>query len=121
MEQLSAYFKSLADPTRLRILHLLLRQGKLCGCELQHVLRISQPNISRHLAYLRNSGLVVCRREGARVCYSLAPSAQPHRHLFQLLDQLFRDEPSLQQDRRRLRRRPRQRGRNGGPRRARQP
>lgn len=104
MEQLSAYFKSLADPTRLRILHLLLHRGTVCGCELQHVLGISQPNISRHLTYLKNSGLVVCRREGPRVCYSLLDAGEPHRHLFGLLEQLFRSEPVLRQDRAVLRR-----------------
>jgi ArsR family transcriptional regulator len=105
MEELSAYFKSLADPTRLRILHLLLQQRQICGCELQHVLGISQPNVSRHLTYLKNSGLVVCRREGPRVCYRLADDGQPHRHLFGLLDQLFRTQPELRQDRARLRKR----------------
>jgi ArsR family transcriptional regulator len=63
--------EALADATRLRIVNLLV-QGELCGCDLGHVLHLSQPNISQHLAYLRHAGLVSNRREGYRVYYRLA-------------------------------------------------
>jgi len=50
--QLTDAFKGLADPTRLRILNLLLH-GELCGCDIQVVLETPQPNASRHLTYLK--------------------------------------------------------------------
>ena len=70
------FFKGLADLTRLRILNLLLA-GELCGCDLQHVIGSSQPNISRHLGYLKRSGLVADRRDGYRVFYRLADRDNP--------------------------------------------
>ncbi|NWG12922.1 MAG: winged helix-turn-helix transcriptional regulator [Acidobacteria bacterium] len=70
MELLHRVFKALADTTRLRIFNLLLH-GPLCVCELESFLGVSQPLISRHLAYLRNAGLVRDRRQGMRVQYSV--------------------------------------------------
>jgi len=66
-------FKLLADSTRLRCLLLLKSQGELCVCELIYAIEESQPKISRHLAHLRNSGLVVDRKEGLWVHYRLNP------------------------------------------------
>ena len=66
-------FSSLANDTRLRCLMLLLRQGELCVCELTHALGISQPHVSRHLALLRESGLVADRRAGLWVYYRINP------------------------------------------------
>lgn len=74
------YFKGLADQTRLRMLNLLFR-GELCGCDLQHVLDLSQSNVSRHLNYLKRAGLVVDRREGYRVFYRLADTQDRSRAL----------------------------------------
>lgn len=71
MERLEGIFKALADRTRLRILNLLLQEDA-CVCELGSVLDLSQPLVSRHLAYLRNAGLVLDHREGMRVRYSLS-------------------------------------------------
>ena len=67
-------FRALADPTRLRILHL-LREGALCVGDLVSVLDVPQPTASRHLAYLRRSGLVVDERRGQWSFYKLAPAA----------------------------------------------
>lgn len=66
-------FKILADPTRLRILLLLVTQGELCVCELTHALDVIQPKISRHLALLREAGVVLDRRQGQWVYYRLNP------------------------------------------------
>ena len=57
MRELEQYFKALGDNNRLRIINLLLH-GELCVCDIQYVLENSQPNVSRHLAYLKNSGMV---------------------------------------------------------------
>ncbi len=66
-------FQTLSDPTRLRILTLLTSQGELCVCELSHALGEIQPKISRHLATLRESGVVLDRREGLWIHYRLNP------------------------------------------------
>ena len=63
-------FKALADETRLHILALLLN-GELCVCEIIAALDLPQSTISRHLAYLRNTGWVKGRRRGVWVYYRL--------------------------------------------------
>jgi ArsR family transcriptional regulator len=65
-------FDTLADSTRRRILALLLTQGELCVCELTAALEESQPKTSRHLAVMKEAGLVIPRREGTWMHYRLA-------------------------------------------------
>jgi ArsR family transcriptional regulator, arsenate/arsenite/antimonite-responsive transcriptional repressor len=103
MKELEQYFKALADGNRLRILNLLLH-GELCGCDIQYVLETSQPNVSRHLAYLKNSGLVIDRRDGFRIFYRLAePMQGTQKKLFEFLHEAYKHEEQLQQDTARLR------------------
>jgi ArsR family transcriptional regulator len=64
------FFRTLADPTRLRILNL-LADREICVCYFVQILGISQPKISRHLAYLRRHGMVSARREGKWIHYRL--------------------------------------------------
>lgn len=71
MKELEKTLKALADLSRLRILNILLQQ-EVCVCDLQSVLELPQPLLSRHLAYLRNAGLVRDCRDGPRVWYALA-------------------------------------------------
>ena len=70
-ELLNVALRALADPTRLRILAL-LAGGEVCVCHIHEALGIPQPTASRHLAYLRRSGLVDARRDGLWVHYRLA-------------------------------------------------
>lgn len=70
--ELADVYRALADETRLRILSL-LRDGEVCVCHLQGSLRLPQPTISRHLAYLRKARLVEARRDGVWMHYRLAP------------------------------------------------
>lgn len=63
----------MADPTRLRCLLLLHAEGELCVCELTWALDAAQPKVSRHLAALREAGLVADRRAGQWVYYRLHP------------------------------------------------
>jgi len=66
----SALFRAFADPTRLRILNL-LKTGELCVCDVCEVLGEIQPKISRHLAYLRRTGLITARQHGRWAFYQL--------------------------------------------------
>ncbi|MGE3844352.1 MAG: ArsR/SmtB family transcription factor [Vicinamibacterales bacterium] len=76
LEQLEDTFKALADRTRLRILGL-LGNNEVCVCHLHDSLGLPQPTVSRHLAYLRRSGLVVTRRDGVWMHYRVSPSLAP--------------------------------------------
>jgi ArsR family transcriptional regulator len=67
-------FRAFADPTRLRLLNLLL-EGECCVCDLCSVLDEGQPKVSRHLAYLRRAGLVTVRTEGKWKHYAIAEQA----------------------------------------------
>ena len=67
------FLKALSDVTRLRMLVLLSSEGELCVCELTHALDEIQPKISRHLAQLRETGVVLDRRHGQWIYYRLNP------------------------------------------------
>jgi ArsR family transcriptional regulator len=69
---LETLLRTLADRTRLRLLNL-MREREVCVCYFVETLQTSQPKISRHLAYLRRSGLVSARREGLWQHYSIVP------------------------------------------------
>ena len=66
-------FLLLSDATRLRALMLLAAEQELCVCELTHALNASQPKISRHLAQLREAGLLQARRDGQWMYYRIQP------------------------------------------------
>jgi ArsR family transcriptional regulator len=71
---LDSLFAALADTTRLRLLNLMAGR-EVCVCHFVDILGQSQPKISRHLAYLRNAGIVAARREGKWMHYSICPVA----------------------------------------------
>ena len=66
-------FQALSDPTRLRCLLLMTEEGELCVCELTYALALIQPKISRHLAMLREVGMVIDRRAGQWIYYQIRP------------------------------------------------
>ena len=68
MEQTVKIFKSLSNPTRLRIL-LLLLQRNLCVCELSSILEMEQSRISHQLRVLRNADLVEDTSDGKWIIY----------------------------------------------------
>lgn len=96
-------FKALGDATRLRILGLLLT-GEVCVCDIHESLKIPQSKASRHLAYLRRSGLVETRREGLWIHYRLGKLADPvlaaiadaARHALTHVETVHRDAERLQ-------------------------
>ncbi len=70
-------FLALADKTRLRLLNL-MRGNEVCVCFFTEVLGESQPKISRHLAYLRNAGIVSARRDGKWMNYKIEIPENPY-------------------------------------------
>ena len=76
VDELENLFKALADKTRLRILAL-LGNNEVCVCHLHDSLGLPQPTVSRHLAYLRKSGLVAVRRDGVWMHYQVSRSLSP--------------------------------------------
>jgi ArsR family transcriptional regulator len=95
-------FRAFSDRTRLRILNL-LRAGEICVCDIVTVLDAPQPTISRHLAYLRRSRLVLARKEGLWIHYRLAPATSDfHKSLLHCLQSCFTAVPELAKDTRRL-------------------
>src|ERR671925_118102 len=69
---LELLFRALADRTWLRLLNL-MGDDEVCVCFLVEALKLTQPKISRHLAYLRRAGIVAARREGKWMHYRLVP------------------------------------------------
>ena len=76
IEALTTVYAALADATRLRILSL-LGDDEICVCHIHAALESPQPTVSRHLAYLRRSGLVETRRDGIWMHYRLARIENP--------------------------------------------
>jgi ArsR family transcriptional regulator len=97
------FARALSDPTRMRILLLLLGHQELCVCELTEALELPQPKISRHLAILRETGLLLDRRAGQWIHYRLHPEL-PDWSLtaLQAIDQGSRDTQPYAADHRRL-------------------
>ena len=97
-------FRAFSDRTRLRILNI-LQTGETCVCDLVKVLGGPQPKISRHLGYLRRSGLVQARREGLWMHYRLAPPrTEFHKSLLNCLSCCFSSVPILARDLKKLKR-----------------
>lgn len=95
-------FAALADPTRLRLLNL-MNGREVCVCYFVEILKQSQPKISRHLAYLRNAGLVDARRDGKWMHYSI--ERPQHREAAKVLDatlESLKADPAMQADLTRL-------------------
>lgn len=87
------FYKCLADETRLRSIMLIQHEEELCVCELTASLAESQPKISRHLAQLRQCGLLVDRREGKWVFYRLNPELP--KWCFQSLQETAEGNPNF--------------------------
>jgi len=99
---LPKFFKALGDTTRLRLLNLMGEQ-EVCVCYFAEVLGAPQPKISRHLAYLRNAGIVLARREGKWMHYRIV--MPPHIGASQVLGHtldFLKEDKALQADRARL-------------------
>ncbi|MGH0034847.1 MAG: ArsR/SmtB family transcription factor [Myxococcota bacterium] len=97
-EELQKVFKTLADPTRVRILRLLERE-ELVVQELMEVLSMAQSRVSRHLAILREAGLLDDRRDGTYVAYRFVlPEQGAWRDAWSLVTRNLADDPTTHRD-----------------------
>lgn len=105
VSELDELFRGFADPTRIRILSI-LAAGELCVCDIVELLDLPQPAVSRHLGYLRRSGLVEVTRERKFAHYRLAaPRSAVHRNLIECVRGCFTGISSLDKERRNAERR----------------
>lgn len=95
-------FKTLADETRLRILVLLYAEDELCVCDIIAALLLPQSTVSRHLAYLKRSSIVIDRREGLWIYYSINCNHVLMSEMESFLKKSLRDSLSATNDRQRL-------------------
>jgi ArsR family transcriptional regulator, arsenate/arsenite/antimonite-responsive transcriptional repressor len=96
------FFQALGDNTRLRLLNLMGDQ-EICVCYFVEILDQPQPKISRHLAYLRNAGVVTTRRDGKWMHYRIVmPPNEGAAKILQATLQWFKEEKSMQADRAKL-------------------
>jgi ArsR family transcriptional regulator len=104
VDELENLFKALADKTRLRIVAL-LGNNEVCVCHIHDSLGLPQPTVSRHLAYLRKSGLVAARRDGVWMHYQVSPSLSPVvRSLVASAVDALQQAPATTQDRKQFQR-----------------
>jgi len=88
-------FLACSDTSRLRILNLILSNGEMCITDLEHILEFTQTKTSRHLLYLKNSGILSSRKLNQWVFYQLKDEVfDITRQIFQFL----RKDPMLQKD-----------------------
>ena len=97
-------FRALSDPTRVRILKLLLGEKNLCVCEIMQALDISQARASRHLGILKEAGFLKDERRGYWVHYSIEDEvSNPYcEGIAELLSSWIEKEPLIQEDKERL-------------------
>jgi ArsR family transcriptional regulator, arsenate/arsenite/antimonite-responsive transcriptional repressor len=99
METLAQIYKALSEEIRLRIV-MLLMQGELCVCDLMDIFGEPQSKISRHLAYLKHSGLIRGWRVGVWMHYDLKESLdEPWRNQLNFMKDKLSDLPEFRQDR----------------------
>ncbi len=91
----SQIFKSVSDESRVRILHLLYRNGELTISDIEHILEFTQTKTSRHITYLKNSGMVSARKIDQWVFYSIREEVEELTN--RIFDFLVKDA-SLQKD-----------------------
>lgn len=97
--KLEDLFAALADRTRLRLLNL-MRDGEVCVCFFAEALGTNNPKISRHLAYLKRTGLVSARRDGKWMHYSLKKPTDPNaREIVDSVMKTLESDVDMKQDR----------------------
>ena len=98
-----ALFELLCDSTRRRILALLLEHREICVCRMVGALELPQPKVSRHLAAMREAGLLVSRRKGTWILYRFDPQVPGWAmRVIAMMGEGARGEPDYATDRERL-------------------
>ena len=99
---LEKFFVALSDRNRLRLINL-MGEDEVCVCFFVEILKMPQPRVSRHLAYLRRAGIVAARREGKWMHYRIVPPSDElvARILHEVRERLA-DDREMRQDRARL-------------------
>lgn len=97
MYKLTNYFKLLSDETRLRIM-VLLFHNEFCVCQITGITGISQPNVSKHLARLRDMGLVRDERKEQYTFYSLNIEEKLFEDILEKIVSNVKDYPILKSD-----------------------
>lgn len=88
-------FLACSDTSRLRIMNLIMNNGEMCITDLEHILEFTQTKTSRHLIYLKNSGILTSRKYNQWVFYQIKDE------VFDLIKQIFqflRRDPVLEKD-----------------------
>lgn len=98
METLTDIFQALGEENRLRIVNLLLDTDELCVCDIERVLAVPQPRVSRHLVVLKQAGIVVARRNGLWMHYRLVRDTPLKRALYRELRSALSAVPKLTAD-----------------------
>ena len=96
----SQIFKACSDESRLRILHLIFENDEMCISDLEKILEFTQTKTSRHLTYLKNSGILTFRRHNHWVFYTIKDEVyEILKQIFQFLrkDQLLQKDQQLYQ------------------------
>lgn len=91
----SQIFKACADESRLRILHLVFENGEMCISDLERILEFTQAKTSRHMIYLKNSGILTFRRYNHWIFYQVKDEV--YEIVNQILQFVRRDQ-QLQKD-----------------------
>ena len=88
-------FLACSDTSRLRILHLIMTNGEMCITDLENILEFTQTKTSRHLIYLKNSGILTTRKFNQWVFYQIKDEVFD---ITQQILQFLRRDPMLQKD-----------------------
>ena len=95
--------KALGDETRLRIISIVVQGEDLCSCEIEALLELPQSNTSRHIARLRQVGLLESYKRAQWVHYRLHPDIQTEaRWVLELIREAEANSDTLRQDHERL-------------------
>lgn len=99
---LETFFVALSDRNRLRLINL-MDDDEVCVCFFVEILKMPQPKVSRHLAYLRRAGIVEARREGKWMHYRLVSPPDAHAaRIFKDVREYLGADREMKQDRVRL-------------------
>jgi ArsR family transcriptional regulator, arsenate/arsenite/antimonite-responsive transcriptional repressor len=99
LKKITKLTKALSDDTRIRIVNLLSRKEKLCVCEINEIIGLSQPTISSHLKILENANILVFKKEGLWVEYMLNPAMEKYqKDMIETISKNIAEDEIIQMD-----------------------